>query len=163
MKRRVVTTTTRGPRYDHKTLPTGHKMAHRSAGSNKAAAVRLYLETFQNHNLDVAEELLSPSLVFHNARGEIRGHDGWKAFVEGWLTGFPDMRLTIDFSIADEDRVLLHWRAQGTHTGEFRGTAATGQRVSASGLTLFRFSSGKIQEIWDELAAFGELQTLTIS
>jgi len=137
-------------------------MVHRTAESNKAAAVRLYLETFQNHDFDVAEELLSPGLVFHNAGREIRGHDGLRVFVEGWLTGFPDLRLTIDFLIADEDRVLLHWRGQGTHTGEFRGIPATGRRVSASGLTLLRFSSGKIEEMWDEVAAFGELQALTI-
>lgn len=138
-------------------------MAHRSTESNKAAAVRLYLETFDKHNPDVAEELLSPSLLFHNAGSEIRGHEGWRAFVEGWLTGFPDLSLAVDFSIAEEDRVLLHWRAQGTQSGEFRGTPPTGRRITASGLTLIRSSGGKIQEMWDEVAAFGDLQTLIVS
>jgi steroid delta-isomerase-like uncharacterized protein len=136
-------------------------MAPQSAESNKAAAVRLYVETLDRHNPDVARELISESLVFHDAADEIRGRDGWMRFVGEWLTGFPDLRLTIDFSIAEQDRVLLHWRAQGTHTGPFRGRPATGRRIAASGLTLFRFSSGRIEEMWDEVAAFGELQTLT--
>ena len=46
-------------------------MSHQTAESNKAAAVRLYVETFHNHNPNVAEELLSPDLVFHNADSEI--------------------------------------------------------------------------------------------
>ena len=137
-------------------------MTHPTATTNKAAAIRLYVETFHHHH-DVAEELLSRDLVFHNAGSEIRGHDGWRAFVDGWLTGFPNLHFTVDFSIADEDRVLLHWRADGAHTGEFRGIPATGRHVSASGLTLLRCSAGKIQEMWDEAAAFGELQTLAIT
>ena len=57
-------------------------MPHRTAESNKAAAIRLYVETLHNRNPDVAEELISPDLVFHIAGREIRGRDGWWAFVE---------------------------------------------------------------------------------
>ncbi len=65
--------------------------------------------------------------------------------------------------MAEEDRVLLHWQAEGTHQGAFRGTPATGRRVSASGLTLIRISAGKIEEMWDEVEAFGTLQPLTVT
>ncbi len=51
--------------------------------------------------------------------------------------GSTDLSVRIDFAMAEEDRVLLHWRATGTHTGVFRGTPATGRSVSASGLILF--------------------------
>jgi steroid delta-isomerase-like uncharacterized protein len=143
-------------------IANGSHMRETTADSNKATALRFYVETFDNHNPDIAAEFLSPDLVFHNGDREALGHDGWRAFVEGWLTGFPNLGITVDFTMAEADRVLLHWRAQGTHTGEFRGVPATGRRVTASGLTLLRFSAGKIQEIWDEVAAFGELQTLTV-
>ena len=138
-------------------------MAESTIESNKDTAIRLYRETFNNHNLGIAEDLLAPDVVFHNAGSEIRGHEGWKAFAGGWLTGFPDVNLTVGFAMAEGDRVLLHWRAEGTHTGEFRGVPATGRRISASGLTLFRISSGKIEEMWDEVEAFGQLQALTIT
>jgi len=131
--------------------------------SNKGIAIRLYRETFNNHDLGIADDLLAPDLVFRNAGSEIRGCEGWRAFAGGWLTGFPDVSLTVDFAMADDDRVLLHWRAEGTHTGEFRGVPATGRRVTASGLTLLRVSSGKIAEMWDETEAFGELQALIVT
>jgi steroid delta-isomerase-like uncharacterized protein len=138
-------------------------MAEPTPESIKNIAIRLYSEVFKNHNVGIADDLLAQNVVFHNAGSEIQGRDGWKTFVGGWLAGFPDLSLTVDFAMADDDRVLLHWRATGTHQGDFRGTPATGRRVSASGLTLFRFSSGKIEEMWDEVEAFGELQTLTVA
>jgi steroid delta-isomerase-like uncharacterized protein len=141
----------------------GHGMTEATSESNKAAAIRLYEAAFTHRNVDLADELLAPDVVFHSAGTEIRGRDGWKAFVGEWLEGFPDARLNVDFAMAEGDRVLLHWRAEGTHTGDFRGTPATGRTVSASGLNLFRLSSGQIEEIWDQPAAFGDLQALTVT
>ena len=138
-------------------------MDGRTSESNKGIAIRLYCETFDNHDLGIADDLLAPGFVFHDAGSEFRGREGWKAFAGDWLTGFPDLSLDVDFAMAEEDRVLLHWRGEGTHTGEFRGVPGTGRRISASGLTLFRFSSGKIEEMWDEVEAFGELQALTVT
>jgi steroid delta-isomerase-like uncharacterized protein len=133
------------------------------AETNRNAAVRLYRETFGNRNLAVADELLAANFVFHNAGLEIQGLDGWKAFAEGWLDGFPDLDISVDFSIADDERVLLHWKGHGTHGGRFRGVPATERIVSVSGLTLFRFAFGKIEEMWDQVAAFGEFQSLRVS
>jgi predicted ester cyclase len=133
------------------------------AQSNKDAAIRLFDETFNRHNLAVADQVLAPDLVFHNAGTEIRGPSGWKAFAGEWLQGFPDTNFTVDFSMAEGDRVLLHWRATGTHTGEFRRRRATGRHITASGLSLMRLSGGKIVEMWDETEAFGELEGLTIT
>ena len=138
-------------------------MSEPTPESNKDIAIRLYRETFDNHDLGIADKLLAPGFIFHNAGSEIRGREGWRAFAGDWLTGFPDLGLTVDFAMAEDDRVLLHWRGGGTHTGEFRGTPATGGRISASGLTLFRLSSGRIEEMWDETEAFGELQALAVT
>ncbi len=138
-------------------------MGRPTPDSIKDIAIRLYRETFNNHDLGIADDLLAPDFVFHNAGSEIRGREGWRAIAGGWLTGFPDLSLTVDFAMADNDRVLLHWRAEGTHTGDFRGVPATGQLVAAAGLTLFRVSSGKIEEMWDETEAFGKMQAFTVT
>lgn len=138
-------------------------MAKQGLESIKDIAADFIRETYNNHNLGLADDVLVPNFAFHNAGKEIRGRDAWKQHVEEWLTGFPDLRVTIGFTMAEGDRVLLHWQAEGTHQGEFRGTLATGRRVLASGLTLFRISSGKIEEMWDEVEAFGTLQPLTVT
>ena len=39
-------------------------------------------------------------------------------------------------------------RFVGSQTGEFRGKAPTGQRVSVPGITVFHLLNGKINEMW---------------
>jgi predicted ester cyclase len=131
--------------------------------TNKETATRLFLEVFDHKDLDAADGLLAPDVVFHNAGTDIVGIAGWKAWAAEWLTGFPDTRATVDFVMAEADRVLYHWRAEGTHTGEFRGRAATGRKIAASGLTLCRVVGGRVVEVWDETEAFGEFEALTVS
>jgi steroid delta-isomerase-like uncharacterized protein len=138
-------------------------MADETLEASKSLAVRLFYDVFDRHDLDVADGLLAPDVVFHNAGTDIRGVEAWKAWAEEWLTGFPDTRVRVDFTMAEDDRVLYHWRADGTHTGLFRGQPATGRHVSASGLSLNRIDEGKIVEIWDETEAFGEFEALTVT
>jgi steroid delta-isomerase-like uncharacterized protein len=138
-------------------------MTNEALETNKAVATQLFIDVFDHHDLGAADAFLSPDVVFHNAGTDIRGVEGWKAFARDWLIGFPNTRVTIDFVMAEDDQVLYHWRAEGTHTGEFRGRPATGRHLTASGLSLCRLESGKIREIWDETEAFGEFERLTIT
>jgi predicted ester cyclase len=44
---------------------------------------------------------------------------------------------------------MTRWRMRGTHQGEFRGIAPTGEKVEINGIGIFRFSEGKVVESWD--------------
>lgn len=131
--------------------------------TNKAIAIRLFTDVFDRHDLDAADVHLAPDVVFHNAGKVIHGVGGWKAFAGEWIGGFPDTRMTVDFAMAEGDRVLIHWQAEGTHEGVFFGRPATGRRLVTSGLSLFRLSSGRIEEIWDQTEFLGEAQPFSIS
>ena len=126
-------------------------------------AIRLFTEVFGGHDPDAADAYLAPDVVFHNAGKQLQGLEAWKAFAREWIGGFPDTDMMVDFAMAEEDRVLIHWRAEGTHRGEFFGSAATGRRLATSGLSLFRMSGGRIEEIWDQTEVFGDVQGFTIS
>lgn len=131
--------------------------------TNKATAIRLFTEVFGGHDVDAADAYLAAGVVFHNGGKQLRGPEGWKVFAKDWIEGFPDTQMVVDFAMAEDDRVLIHWRAEGTHRGEFFGRSPTGRRLTVSGLTLFRFSSGKIEEMWDQTEAFGEVEAFTIT
>jgi predicted ester cyclase len=130
--------------------------------SIKSAAVRFYLGSFDAKDPEGVRDLASPDLVFHDAGADLEGWEAWVAFARGWIDGFPDLSLEVPFVMAEGDQVLLHWRGGGTHLGSFRTRAATGRRISASGLALLRFSEGLIAEIWDEVSAFGRLERLVV-
>lgn len=62
---------------------------------------------------------------------------------------FPDLRYKIVDVVAAGERVAVHWRAAGTHAGQFGPVPPTGQVVSYSGATFLRFdTAGLIIEVW---------------
>ncbi len=51
---------------------------------------------------------------------------------------------------------MTRWRMRGTHQGEFRGIAPTGEEVEINGIGIFRFSpEGKVVETWDSYDQLG--------
>lgn len=130
--------------------------------ANKATAIRFYTQVFGGHDPDIAADYLVPDVVFHVAGRRLDGAGEWKAFAAEWVRGFPDTEMEVDFAMAEDDRVLIHWRATGTHEGEFHGRAPTGRRLAASGVVLFRLAGGRIEEIWDQTEVFGDAEPFTI-
>jgi steroid delta-isomerase-like uncharacterized protein len=61
---------------------------------------------------------------------------------------FPDLSVTVENVVAEEDRVATRVIMRGTHQGEFQGIAPTGERVEVRAMDMFRISEGKIVEHW---------------
>lgn len=63
--------------------------------------------------------------------------------------GAPDSvhHLTFVEAVGD-DKALVRWRFEGTHTGELFGIPATGQRFDIAGMELWEFETGKITGLW---------------
>jgi predicted ester cyclase len=55
---------------------------------------------------------------------------------------------SVEDQVAEGDRVVTRWRAEMTHTGNLGDLAATGRRVTITGITIDRFEQGKIVEAW---------------
>jgi steroid delta-isomerase-like uncharacterized protein len=129
---------------------------------NKQIARRLVEEIWSNRNLAAIDELLSPDYIGHDPTQPepIRGPAGFREWVGVYLEAFPDGRVTIDEQIAEGDRVATRWTGRGTQTGELMGIAPTGKQVTVSGLTLSRFTGGKIVEEWEIYDALGMLVQL---
>jgi len=70
----------------------------------------------------------------------------WAPWVVRSRGAFPDARVTVEDQIAEGDKVLDWWTATGTHTGDPMGLPTTGRRIEVPGITISRFSGGKIVE-----------------
>ena len=134
-----------------------------SAGNKELS--RRFTELFSTGDEALADEVLSPDVVFHGTvgDGELRGIDAVKAFVAGYRRAFPDARSTVEDQIAEDDKVVTRWRASGTHRGELGPIAATGREFEIDGMTIERIAAGRIVEVWvarDELGLLGQLGVL---
>ena len=75
---------------------------------------------------------------------------------------FPDLTVTINDLIAEDDRVAKLWSLTATHKGEYLGIAPTGRRVTWSGITIYRVRAGKVVECIWRTDALGLLQQLGV-
>lgn len=67
------------------------------------------------------------------------------ANLQVYLTGFPDLNLTIDDILPYRDQVIMNWTITGTNTGVFGEYPATGKKIKVSGLSRLIFDqAGKI-------------------
>jgi steroid delta-isomerase-like uncharacterized protein len=53
--------------------------------------------------------------------------------VQGYMTAFPDLRVTVNSYTIDGPRLAQEWTSTGTHRGELMGVAPTGRWVQTYG------------------------------
>jgi steroid delta-isomerase-like uncharacterized protein len=125
---------------------------------------RILLEDPWRGKLDEALELVGDDYVGHvpGMSEPIRGKDGFREFVNMYLTGFPDSALTVDHQLAEGEFVASRWTARGTNTGELMGMPATGKQVTVEGITYARIADGKTREAWVSWDSLSLMQQLGI-
>jgi steroid delta-isomerase-like uncharacterized protein len=133
-----------------------------SLEANKALARRIWDEVFNQRNLALADELVAPDAVNHEAPPDIpaRGPESLRAVVT-WLTAaFPDLHMAVDQVLAEGDKVMVEVTFSGTHRGPFMGIPATGRRFAQRQIHLVRIAGGKAVEQWGLRDDLGLLQQL---
>ena len=123
-----------------------------SSEANKALARRIVEEMWNTKNLKVVEEVYSPEF------GD--GHEATKQFVTAHLTVFPDLHITIQDQIAENDLVATRYVMRGTHQAEFANIPPTGNPFTVTGIEMHRFADGKLIDLWNVVDLLGMLQQL---
>ena len=132
--------------------------------TNKTVVRRLFEEVWNKGNLPVTDELFAPNYVHHDSSTPDvgRGPESEKKRATLYRTAFPDLRLTIEDIIAEGETVTARWSCKGTHKGDFSGIAPTGKLFTISGISVARFTNGKMVEGWVNWDALGLMQQLGV-
>ena len=132
------------------------------SADNKAIVRRLYEEVWNKRRTELVDELISPSHALHdpNVSGSAIGPEAYKRQVTHFVTGFPDLRFSIEDTVAENDKLVVAWTISGTHKGEFMGVPATNKKVSMDGITINHIVNGKIMDSYISYDALGMLQQL---
>ena len=105
-------------------------------------------KVWNDKNLIAIDEFVHHEIVIHSLLGDFYGSEALKNVVKAWLHGFPDLCVLNDCVTSKNDRVIIQWRATGTHSGEFKGRPPTGKKIAYSGVTAYRIQNNKIVEYW---------------
>lgn len=126
---------------------------------NKRSMVRLPEEVFNQGELDLLDEILSPGVVWHGPYPEpdTVGIEAIRQIVRDFRAAFPDLRIAIQDLFAEGDKTVHRATTTGTHRGAFLGIPPTGKRVAFTSISICRWDGGKLVEGWDE-ADFGGLR-----
>jgi steroid delta-isomerase-like uncharacterized protein len=130
-----------------------------SADSRKAVARRVFEEIFNQGKFEIADQIYAKDFVNHGATRDIGLKEDQEA-ARGWRSAFPDLKMTVDKTLADGEFVTVLWRGEGTNTGEGNGLPATGKKLKGRGITIWRISGGRIREEWSEFDQLRIMQQL---
>jgi hypothetical protein len=118
-----------------------------SLEKNKAI-VRKTFEAINKQSLASLDKLMAPDFVLHMHTRQTQGWEVNRQVVEDEIKAFPDLHVAIEDIIAEGDEVCVRLQETATHTGEYRGLAPTGKKLSYTVVAIWRIVEDKIVEGW---------------
>ncbi len=124
-------------------------------------AVEMLYRAFSDKN----PELLNLAVVDNwndipLAPGQGPGREGFKPLLDGFISAFPDVHITIHDLIQVPGKIAVRAEITGTHKGELMGIAATGRRISIRLHEFHELDGDRITTTWhmeDWFAMFQQL------
>src|SRR2546427_7660968 len=117
------------------------------------ALVRMFIEAINQQDWRRFEELVAPDSARHSStfgQSQIRSRDQLRDYLAGEFKTFPDARETINFLVAEGDKVAVHSHCLGTQHGPMGSFPASGRILSADFISIYRVEDSRIAEAWVE-------------
>ena len=133
--------------------------AHEAETQNKAVARSFFEDVLDKGKLENYPKSHAADFVAH-AEGRLASLEEDISAAREQRKALPDMRVKVNHIVAEDDMVSVYWTASGTNTAPGWGIPATGKSVSVSGMTLFRFVGGLIQEEWSVFDQYSIMKQL---
>jgi steroid delta-isomerase-like uncharacterized protein len=113
-----------------------------------AAVVRCYYDLL-NHLDDAPDfEIVAPDATFREPGRVLQGREAFRQRGADFATAFPDLSCTIDDLVVADDKAAIRYTITATHLGMFGPYAATGKKVTVSGIAIHRVANGQMAEGW---------------
>jgi steroid delta-isomerase-like uncharacterized protein len=108
-----------------------------------------FVNGMNNKDVSFVDRLVNPDFVDHDpAPGQAPGLQGIKDLMQMFFTAFPDLHVTVNRLVADEDTVAGAVTTEGTQDGDFMGIPKSGMKISITELHMMRIANGKMVEHW---------------
>jgi predicted ester cyclase len=127
--------------------------------TNKSV-IRTMLQSFEKGDTKNVDKYFASNWVNHDpSLPPMKGLEGAKQLISLW-GAISNVKVTIEDSVAEGDRVAMRFTITGTQTGSFMGIAPTGKKINVIASGIFRVVDGKATDNWVNFDALGLLQQL---
>jgi len=123
-----------------------------STEENKAL-VREFVEAINHQDWRRFDDLIAQDFVRHSStfgQSQVCSRNQLRDYLVGEFRTFPDARETINFLVAEGDKVVVHSHCQATQHGPLGSFPASGKTLSAEFISIYRIADGRIVEAWAE-------------
>jgi predicted ester cyclase len=110
---------------------------------NKAIIIRL-VESLNNNEWDIFNELMSPNLIDNASQTEDR--ESFRQWANIILHAFSNIQRKIIHIFGEDDKVCIYLEITATHSGKYRGIAPTGENIKVYSMLIWRVVDGLIVE-----------------
>ena len=108
---------------------------------NKILVHRWFEEVWNQSRRETIFELLTENSVLHDGARDIRGQQEFAEFHDTLRSQFSDFRITPVVSLAEGDRICVHWSCSMVHR-------ATRKPLQITGTSVVRIVDGRFAEAW---------------
>lgn len=131
---------------------------------------RWFEEVWNNQSEDAIDEMLTEDGIvngLNDADGNpLRGPEGFKTLHRAFLSAYPDLKITVEDTVSDGDKIAARCTVRATHSGEGLGVLPTDQPVEFTGMAIVKIKDGKIVEAWNEfdfMKMYSQVGALTLN
>jgi len=135
-----------------------------SQNLNTTKGQQFFEDMLGKANWHLADDILATDIVMHHPSSPqpVVGVENVVGFLGAFRAGFPDMSMKVEFVFGDGEMTAVRWHMSGTHTATLFGIPASGRSVNVTGISLLRFSDGKVVEDWVSEDSLGLMQQIGV-
>ncbi len=119
-----------------------------------ASMARKFADALSSHDIDAFADLFAEDYVNHQVSVAVPPPTAMSAkaatvaFFSARLKAIPDLRVTIETTVAEDDRVAASFVYEGRQEGTYYGIEPTGRRLWFTSCDIIRIANGRIVEHW---------------
>ncbi len=120
------------------------------------------VEAENTSDVEAYAGIMAPDVeVWVNGVRTASSRDGQRASLEAALRAFPDWHRETLGIFVDGDTAVLRWRGSGTHSADWAGMPASGNRVEFHGTSTAEIKAGLARRIWIDMDMADPMRQMT--
>src|SRR3984885_6464409 len=110
---------------------------------NVRTARRYFLENMAGGRFEHTDAMFAPDFIAHGASANYTLPQDLES-TSSWRIAMPDLKVTVERTVADKDMVAVHWRASGVNTVALGELPGKGGRRPNGRMTMCPLAAGRI-------------------
>jgi predicted ester cyclase len=128
--------------------------------SERDLGKRWFEQVWNQGQREAIAEMMAPDAVVHDGERVTVGLSAFYSFFDRMMTTFSEMRVSVEDTIAEGDKLCVRWECTCRHTGHGLGVAPTGGTVHITGISIMRLAGKMFVEAWQNWDMLGMMEQI---